>query len=96
MSDPQELAALIRDVLHDRLENSSKEHLAFETASLRAFLYSALDSLDHMRTHVQRHEIHNTKQMEQMLTRLITRLENSMLNLEDVRLELKDLGPNEC
>lgn len=89
MSDPQELARLIKDTLHDRLDNSQREHLAFEAASLRAFIFSAIDSLEHIDTHVQHNDIHTKEQMSLCIRRLIARIENSIANLDDIRTELK-------
>jgi ABC-type phosphate transport system auxiliary subunit len=89
--DTQELAQMMKVVLNDRLNNETREHLAFEAASLRAFLFSAIDRLDHLREHVERGEVLNTQMMEDALTRLIHRLQNNIANLDDVRDELKRL-----
>ena len=95
MSDPKQLAAMIKDVLHDRLEHSTQQQLAFEAASLRAFLFSTIDSLEHIDGHVQRNEITNKQQMHATLEHQIQRLTNSIANLEDVRLELQKHNSNE-
>lgn len=88
-NDTTQLATMIKDILHDRLENSTQAHLAFETASLRAFIFATLNSLDHIKQHVERNEITNKAQMTAALQHLINRLENNVANLEDVRMELQ-------
>lgn len=85
----EELATLIKDTLHDRLDNGTRENLAFEVASLRAFLFSVLDSLEHMNTHLRQHDVHTEKQMQQLIDRLSNRITNNLANLDDVREELK-------
>jgi hypothetical protein len=89
MSDAQQLARTIRDVLHDRLENSTQEELALEAATLRAFLFSTIDSLEHIDRHITAREINTHAQMHTVLEHLITRITHSMANLEDVRTELQ-------
>lgn len=94
MHDSHELAALIRDVLKDRRENGTQAHLAFEVASLRAFMFSTLNSIDHIIKHVENDEIRDKRMMIDTLTHLTKRIEDSMANLEDVRLELRRTAPH--
>jgi ABC-type phosphate transport system auxiliary subunit len=95
MHTPQEFAALMRDLLHDRLEHSTQQHLALEAASLRAFLFSTLDALDHLRGHVERDELTDKDMLLSALHSLSGRIENNLANLEDVRLELQRTEPRE-
>lgn len=89
MSDPQRLAAMIRDMLHDRLKSSTVETLAFEAASLRAFLFSTLDTVDHICGHIERDEIKDKQQLLTVMRQLSDTITNRMANLEDVRIELQ-------
>jgi hypothetical protein len=88
MTDPQQLAALIRDTLNDRL-NSNIAHLALEAASQRAFLFSTIDSLEHLNGHIERGELTDTDAISAALAHLIKKITNSMANLEDVRIALQ-------
>jgi len=88
------MAALLRDVLNDRLGNSTQAHLAFEVASLRAYVFATLDAIDHVKQHVERDEIRDKAQMLEALTHITTALENRIANLEDVRLELRRTDPH--
>jgi hypothetical protein len=89
MSDPQRMAAMIRDVLNDRLENSTQEPLALEAATLRAFLFSTLDTLDHICGHIERDEIRDKEQLLTTLHHLSQTITIKIANLDDVRLELE-------
>lgn len=89
MTDTQQLAFIIRSILNDRIEHSTQAHLAFETASLRAFVFATLEALDHLRGHVERDEVRDREQLLDALRKITKNLEDHIANLEDVRLELR-------
>jgi hypothetical protein len=94
MTDPAQLAALIRDTLSDRLD-SNNAHLALEVASQRAFLFSTIDSLEHLNGHIERGELTDPAMLSASIAHLIHKITNSMANLEDVRIALAHKEPNE-
>jgi hypothetical protein len=93
MTTPEELAKIIHDTLHDRVENGTRTQLAFEAASLRGFIISTLGSLDHIKDHVEKNEIRTPAEMTAIINHLINRITTSINNLDDVRAELATHTP---
>lgn len=84
-----EIAVLIRTVMNDRLSNSTQPHLAFEVATLRGYVFSAIDKIEHLSQHIDRGEVTDIQQLAEALSWVASSLTAQLANLDDVRDALK-------